>query len=191
MEKEDILNFIEYKSIEANENWYFHATSYNTESIKRILNEGIKSPYLRNEKRNNFNGKYYVSLYKNNDDATEIKKWLINYPKFIIEKITPLSADRKKYKFRRIFINTRIPLRTSDWEGEFQQYLKVDSKNIIALEYSLYEMSNNSDNQTLLKELTFLKELILVLNELNKPLPIYDLSSNREINKQKVLSLDL
>ena len=33
--------------------------------IKNILEEGIKSASLRNKKGNNFNGKYYISLYKN------------------------------------------------------------------------------------------------------------------------------
>lgn len=63
MNIEEIIRFIEDKDFEINNNWYFHATSNDVEVIKKILEEGIKSAYLRNANPKHFNGKYYISLY--------------------------------------------------------------------------------------------------------------------------------
>ena len=191
MEAKEILKFIEDKEITLNDNWYFHATRADIEIIKKILEEGIKSAYLRNKKGNHFNGKYFISLYKNTEEAKDLKLWLRKHPKFIISNIYPFYADNSKFKFRKIFINTRIPIRTSEWYGEYQQYLKIDPDKIVALEYNLTQMLSNMDIQNMKQELIFLRDMVLCLEQTNKNLPIYDLSSNRELNKQKILSLDL
>lgn len=162
MEAKEILSFIEDKDITANDNWYFHATRNDIEIIKKILEEGIKSAYLRNRKGNHFNGQYYISLYKNTEDAESLNLWLSESPKFIIHDISPFYADRKKFKFRRIFINTRIPLRTSEWDGEFQQYLKIEPFKIVALEYSLSHMLSNSNDFNMKEKLIFFKKYGIV-----------------------------
>ena len=66
---EDVIEFIEDRNFKTNDNWYFHATSSNVEVVKRILDEGIKSSQLRNVNPSlyHFNGKYYISLYKQNN----------------------------------------------------------------------------------------------------------------------------
>lgn len=189
MEKEVVLNLIEDKEIKVNNDWYLHATKNDIETIRKILDEGIKSAYLRGQKGNHFNGRYYISLYKYNNESEALISWLINHPKFIIQNISPFYADRSKYKLRHFFVNTRIPLRTSEWDGEFHQYLKIEPSKIIALEYSLSYILSKSDNSNLEEQLKFLKSMILCMEQLNKDLPIYDLSSNRELNKQKILSL--
>ena len=51
------------------------------------------------------------------------------------------SYSRKKLKLRRIFINTRIPLRTSEWDGEYQQYLLINTSN-----FANFRFSMKSDN---------------------------------------------
>lgn len=191
MEIKEILRFIEDKDIVANDNWYFHATRNDVDIIKKILDKGITSAYLRNKKGNHFNGKYYISLYKNTKESECLNLWLRDSPKFIIHDISPFYADSKKFKFRSIFINTRIPLRTSEWDGEFQQYLEIEPFKIIALEYSLSHMLSNSDDFNMKEKLIFLKNIVLCLKKMNKDLPIYDLSSNREFNKEKILSLNL
>ena len=191
MGNSDILNFIEDKNITVNKNWYLHATKNDIEIIKKILEEGIKSAYLRNQKGNHFNGKYYISLYKNTKNSEGLNSYLRNNPKFIIDDISPFQADRKKYNFRHIFINTRIPLRMSEWNGEFQQYLKIEPSKIVALEYSLSHILSNSDSSNIEEKLLFLKNIVLCMEQVNRNLPIYDLLSNREINKTKILSLNL
>ena len=50
-------------------------------------------------------------------------------------------------------------------------------------------ISGNIEYDT--KQLQILKELVICLDNLNKDLPIYDLSSNKEINKEKVRYLTL
>lgn len=191
MFKEDILNFIEDKPVEQKENWYLHATRIDIEIIKKILNEGITSGCLRSTKGNNFNGPYYISVFKNDNSAEGLKLWAMNSPKFVISDISPFHANRTKLKFRRIFINTPIPLRTSEWNGEYHQYMRIDPSKIVALEYSLSRILFNSNNVNIKERIEFLRAMILCMKQVNKDLPIYDLSSNHEFNKQKILSLNL
>lgn len=198
MNVEEIIQFVEDKDFDINDNWYFHATSNDAEVVKKILEEGIKSAYLRNTKTNNFNGKYYISLYKYNTLDKGLNQWLDNYPKFVIDNIEPLYANRKKLNLRRMFINTKVPLRTSEWDGEYQQYLLIDTSKFVALGYDLSyifkEMycSDKSINEKYQKEtLQLLRNIIFYMNQTDNQLPIYDFSTKKEINKEKVLSLDI
>ncbi len=190
MDNKEILNLIEDKNIKKNANWYIHATNNDIETIKQILNEGIKCSYLMNKKGNHFNGKYYISLYKENYD-TGLNRFLISRPKVIIDdEISPYYADREKLKFRRFFINTRIPLRTSEWDGEFQQYWKIEISRFVALEYSLAHLLTCQEKLTK-EEIQFLKDIVIYLEKQNIDLPIFDFSSSKEINKEKLLSLKI
>jgi len=196
MNIEKLLNFIEDKEIEINNDWYFHATGDDIEVIKKILDEGIKSAYLRGGKGNHFNGKYYISLYKNNTLDRGLNLWLDKRPKLVINNISPLYADSKKYNVRRIFINSKIPLRTSEWVGEYQQYMMIEPSKFVAIGYDLlyilndiYCQNKNTYEKLSKDKLELLKNIILYLSKTNNPLPIYDFSTKREINKEKVLSL--
>jgi len=185
MVNKNLLEFVEDKQIILNENWYYHATKADITTIKKILDEGIKCAYLRGLNGNHFNGKYYISLCKRNSDSLFLKYQ--DNPKFIIEGIKPHYAYREKYNLRKWFINTKVPLRTSEWDGEFQEYLIIKPSKIIAIEYSLSTV-NNLDEA---KQLYFLKSLLLVLKQRQNNLPIIDALTSREINKEKVLSLHL
>ena len=204
MDIKEILNFIEDQNFDINENWYFHATAENIEIIKKIFVEGIKSAHLLEEANKNIrtnnpsNGKYYISLYKYTDSKDRINSWLDNYPKFVIEGIMPLYANRKQYNIRKIFINTRIPLRTSEWDGEYQQYLMIEPSKIVALGFDLsYMLKETSQPDKAIREkfqiekLKLLRDIILYMGETDNKLPIYDFYTKREINKTKVLSLNL
>lgn len=191
MKTDEIIDFIEDKKINIQKDWYLHATKKDVKIIEKILTEGIKSAYLRGLKGNHFNGKYYISLYKESGNISVLFKFLEERPKFVIHNISPFYSNRKKYKLRRIFINTIIPLRTSEWDGEYQKFLRIDASNIIAMEYSLASLLNNPSlsKDEIKSYLNFLKEIILCLQNLQLDLPIYDFWSNREINKEKVLTL--
>ena len=182
----EILDFVEDKEIQKDDNWYIHATRRDIDTIKSILNTGIKCGYLMNQRGNHFNGRYYISLTKGEDE--HLNRFLINCPKFVVTGISPHYADRKKYKFRHHFINTRLPIRTSEWDGEYQQYMKIDKSQIIALEYSLSYLLTH-DMELTEQKIEFLKSIITCLQELNSNLPIFDFSSNREINQERVLTL--
>ena len=49
MNEKNFLNYIEDKTIDINNEWFFHAAKENLIIIEKILNEGIKCSYLRNE----------------------------------------------------------------------------------------------------------------------------------------------
>lgn len=192
----EIIEFTEDKDFEINNNWYLHATSDDSSTINKILDEGIKSAHLRDAKPNHFNGKYYISLYKYNPMDNGLNMWLVNHPKFVVDDINPLYADRSKLKFRRMFINTRIPLRTSEWDGEYQQYLMIEPSKFVSIGYDLAnifkDIEDTKDNLIRFKnKLQLLKDVILYMEEINKQLPIYDFSTKKEINKEKVLSLHI
>ena len=198
MNIEEILTFIEDREFDITDNWFLHATSNDIGVIEKIFEEGIKSAYLRDKKPNHFNGRYYISLYKYNALGDGLSLWLDKYPKFVIDGIDPLYADRKKLYFRRMFINTRLPLRTSEWDGEYQQYLMIDKSKFIAFGYDLSYILKDmycSDETIKIRlqreKLLLLKNIIMCMHEVNNPLPIYDFSTKREINKEKVLSLHI
>lgn len=67
MERQNILQYVEDTEIQPDKDWYLHATSRNIEIVQTILNEGILAPHLRGKNGNHYNGKYYISLYKNNE----------------------------------------------------------------------------------------------------------------------------
>ena len=99
MNIEKIIQFIEDKDFDFNDNWYFHTTSNDVAVKKKILEEGIKSAHLRNAKPNHFNGKYYISLYQYNTLDNGLNLWLGKYHNLVISDIEPLYADRKKLNF--------------------------------------------------------------------------------------------
>lgn len=110
---------------------------------------------------------------------------------FILDRINPFYADITKNKTRKIWVNTRIPLRTSEWNYEYQQYLKIEPDKIVTFRYDISDILDTEDNKLNKEMLLFLQSLIQRMIDMNKDLPVYDLSKNREINKEKVLSLHL
>lgn len=184
------IDYIEDKNIETDNNWYFHATDKNIEIIEKILKEGIKSSYLRKEHSSSgYNGKYYVSICKKNDNintCNSVYELLEHLPKFIINNVFALKTNKENFK---AFSETILPLRTSCYDDEYQVFLKINKSKIIAIEYSLYYLLEI--NESLIKEeLEFLKKMIVCLDKNSLNIPIYDLSTNREINKSKILSLE-
>ncbi len=185
MNKLDILKYLEDEQITIEDKWFLHATSTDIEVIKKILIEGITCAHLRKTKGSNFNGKYYISLY-NPIESNDINKWLRKEPKLIIQDINPIPATRTGHLYKKLFINTRLPIRMSEWDGEYQQYLKIHPDKIIAIDYSISTILSECDEDTIKQKLHFLKELASYT-----ALPIYDLATKRKINKEKVLSLKL
>lgn len=189
MEAKELLNYIEDTPIEIKEDWFFHGTSGDINVIEKILNEGIKCAYLRKEKSTQgFNGKYYVSVSKKSDDPKSIYNVYKFWPTFIIDGVKPIKADIRNQSYQ-CFRETIIPLRTSYKKDEYHAFLKIDSSKIIALGYNLYLFEPG--NKFYINSLRMLKELVLLLEKLEKNIPIYDLSSEREINKEKVRSLKI
>lgn len=185
-----LIDYIEDKKITNDEKWYFHATNKDIKIIEEILKNGIKSLYLRNkESLLGYNGKYYVSLSKKTNCSKSAYYLFENRPKFIVSGIHTIHANNKS-ELAYSCIETVFPIRTSCYEDEYQAFLKVRPKYILGLEYSLSHILYD-DPASSIEELRFLKEIINSLGKLSLNLPIYDCSSSREINKQKVISLNI
>lgn len=190
MNEKEFLDYIEDKKIDIKNDWYFHATKRDIDIIEQILNDGIKCAYLRNEKsKKGANGKYYISVSKKTNDLLSIYNSFSHLPIFIIEGINPIKADSRN-KIFSCFRETILPLRTSLKEDEYHVFLEIDPSKIIGLGYSLYHMLENGYKFDIYR-FYLLKELILLLEKLEKDIPIFDLTSEREINKQKVKTLKI
>lgn len=182
----EIINYIEEKDINIQNSWFFHGTSPDIETIEQILKEGIKSSYLRKEKSNGgYNGKYYVSVskvLKNSEHS--VYKLFEHLPIFVLDNINPLPAKRHLFD-ASWFMNSIIPIRYSVYDGEYHNFFKISPSKIVALAYNL--SFQNLD----VERLQFLKRLVLCIEKNNLDLPIYDLSSKKEVNKEKVHLLKL
>ena len=190
MEKKELLQFIEDRPFDEDSTWFFHATDNDIEKIGTILKEGIKSTSLTGDENPcTLNGKYYISLY--NSESINLSQRYEKQVKFIIEKISPYYADREKNTFRYFFINTRIPLRTSNWDGEYQKYLRIDPSKIVGIDYHLASILSRLNDDEIEKEIIFLQNLSTCIREAGRRLPIYDLGTHQEINQDKVLSITL
>lgn len=187
----EIINYIEDKDITIQSSWFFHGTDPEIETIEKILKEGIKCSYLRGDKsKGGYNGKYYVSVSKIlNTPNRSVYKLFEHLPIFVLDNIKPIPANKNSF-LADYFIDTIIPIRCSSYEGEYHSFLKIDHSKIIALGYNLYHLlSPNYKLDT--EKLEFLRQIVLYIEKINLDLPIYDLTSKKEINKEKVRSLKL
>ena len=190
MEQKQFLDYIEDKTITIENDWFFHATDRDITTIEKILNEGIKCAALRKEKsQRGYNGKYYVSVSKKTNDPQSVYGLFNHLPIFVLNNITPIKADSKNTIFNP-FTETILPLRTSSKNDEYHAFLKIDPTKIIAMGYSLYHMLEPGYKFSEYR-LSLLKDIILLLDRLDKNIPIYDLTSEREINKQKIRTLKI
>ena len=110
-------------------------------------------------------------------------------PIFVLNNISPIKAESKNTIFNP-FTETILPLRTSSKNDEYHSFLKIDPSKIIAMGYSLYHMLEPGYKFSVYR-ISLLKDIILLLDRLDKNIPIYDLTSEREINKQKVRTLTI
>lgn len=190
MEKKQFLDYIEDKIIKIENDWFFHATDRDIITIEKILYEGIKCAALRKEKsQQGYNGKYYVSISKKTNNPQSVYNLFEHLPIFVIKGINPIKADDKNRIFAP-FTETILPLRTSSKADEYHAFFKINSSKIIAIAYNLYHTLESEYDFDIYK-LCFLKDLILLLEKLEKDIPIYDLVSKRQINKEKVKSLKI
>lgn len=189
MTKQNFFDYIEDEKIEINDNWFFHATDGDINTMELILKNGVISTWLRHKKSNQgYNGKYYVSVSKKTNNSQSVYKLFEHLPMFVLDGIHPIYANKNNKGFG-LFTETIIPLRTSSKSDEYHALFRIKSSKIIAIGYNLYTMLSN-DHLLNLYYLQNLKELILLLGRLNNNLPIYDFSLNRVINKDRVKMLN-
>ena len=69
-------------------------------------------------------------------------------------------------------------------------FKKIKPEKIIGLAFYFKKLSVK--NTSILNEyINMLKEITILLYEINKDIPIYDFSKNKEINKEKLLKLNI
>lgn len=195
MDYENIISDIEEKFIILSNNNYYHAFQYQKESFISMLTKGIKSPILLRRSPEGNNGPFYVSLSKKEKCQNSIYDKLSNNPMFVInENINTIKTRnlKKEGHYPIFFINSALSFRESEYDNEYQKFLKVSPKDIVAIQYNIFEFYKLSNNNEYLKnQLLILKQTIEDLKALDIKLPIIDISTSREINQTKVLSLKI
>ncbi len=69
MKSQKIIEYIEDKTFVEQKQWFLHAVENNIKMIQTILSDGLKCTYLSGlEKPTTSNGKYYISLFKNDEN---------------------------------------------------------------------------------------------------------------------------
>lgn len=175
--------------------WYYHAFAFDEERFTDILTDGIKSPKLLKKETLGNNGKYYISLSKNlniGEESTISAYNIFSYlPMFIIDgKIRTYKASNEII-YPTFITNSILPLRDSEYLDEYQAFLKVKSDKILGIAYNLYQNYDTYGDRYSIDNLKTLKRMILLLDEMDKKLPIIDPKMKLEIDKRKVLELNI
>ena len=187
MNNNEIINYLEEEKYYIPYNSYYHAFIYRENTFKKMLIEGIKAHIYFRQNNIGYNGNFYVSLSKHIISDSDIYKLLINEPAFIISsKLKTIKAKYQHY-YPDFIRKSILPLRGSVYDNEFQRLLKVNPKHFIGIRYNLRDALSNARNP---EEVIFiLWKIVNDLDALNNNLPIIDLSTQKAINKRKVLSL--
>lgn len=187
-----IIKDVEDKDVKISDKFYYHGTEYDYDKYKKIIKEGIYSPRmleLIDNKRKDNSLYEYIYLSKYSEDLFNAYHHMIIYPNFIIDnRVNAISNDDSNIKK---LLNGGIKNRhiNSTWEGIYQVYNHISPEHILGVSYSLRELVRlypdnyyYTNKEMILKTLSSLSELLLEYD-----LPLYDVYSNREINKEKVL----
>lgn len=189
MEHIKLINDIEDKPFYIDNNSYYHAFNYNSRNFIKMLNEGIKSKFLLRQKGVGCNGLFYISLSKKEECFYSAYNLLLSNPAFIIDsKLKTIKTQNyiRKSKYPLSTCNSILPFRSSSYDDEYQRFLLVSPKRFKAIRYNL---SNIENEETLNSKLWVLYHIIHDLEEQKNDLPVIDLNTNKELNRQKVLSL--
>lgn len=199
MDYKTIIHDIEDESIILDNEYYYHAFQYTQPEFISMIVEGIKAPILLGKEGQGNNGKFYVCLSKKEKcekPSYDIYDILSKNPMFVINrKIKTIKSKNalKEAHHPLSFIQSPLPFRESSYDNEYQKFLKVSPKDILAIQYNLfsnYQCYQNNNNY-MKHQLLILKQMIEDLESQNKPLPIVDASTSTIINKEKVLSLKI
>lgn len=192
----NIIDDIEEVS-EINLDWFYHSIPYNKNKYSSILTEGIKCNDLLDKPGCGvYNGKYYISLSKITIPDNLAFQYYVSTtlaPSFIMNGIEPIKCKSNniinRFKYEK-YIDTKDSRRMGSKDGEYQYYYFIQSTYIIGIVYNLLKIQ---DTYPRLKKSSIveLAEIILLLEELDIDIPIYDYSRRdkvlvHEINKEKI-----
>ena len=184
----EVLSYIENVPIVLSNNYYYHAFVYDHDAFVNMINEGIKAPIYLDKSGQGNNGLFYVSLSKNLNCVDSIYDKLSSLPMFIInEKIWVVKAKNAlspSFSLKR----SPLPIRYSEYDDEYQKFLKVKPKDILGIQFNLF---TNVDNSNIRYSMAILQAIISDLENEGIDMPIIDGITSRMINKNKVMSLNL
>ncbi len=192
-----IIHYIEDDTIILDSDFYYHAFEYNQKEFISMITEGIKAPILLGKRGDGNNGKFYVSLSKNTNCLNSIYNKLSNKPMFMINNkmLTVKARNFKIYgKYPLFLMQSPLPFRDCEYDDEYQRFLRVSSKDILAIQYNIYsnfQKYNDKNNDYIKCQLLTLKQMIEDLKSQKIYLPIVDASTSTKINTEKILSLKL
>lgn len=202
-----VVDYIEDRDIDINPNWFYHTNMhFDNENFQNMLLYGIKSPIYLN-KTGFRNGLWYISISKNLKAYSNTEDSAYNYfvkrgVTFILDETLPIIKTKRPNFLNeligRLFWNTKVPYRVGNYIDEYQVLKKIDPKYYVGLEYYIrHQIAERIENynkitysESPLDLFSTLKQLCLILDKLEIDLPLYDFSSLKEINKEKVKSLD-
>ena len=195
MRYNEIVKYIEDEEYKIDKDYYYHAFNYNKMMFQNMITEGIKSPILLGINNPGYNGYFYVSLMKKMSCNHSIYKLFAKSPKFIIsENIKTLKTTKPSntISYPSLITNSFLPFRRSEWDDEYQKFLRILPKDILGIEYNLCaNFDNYSKDYLKKKDLIILISIIKSLELKRLDLPIIDSSSGSKINKEKVKNLQL
>lgn len=183
--------------ISRNPNWFYHSFEYKPYDFSDMMKSGLKCRFLTSKSKNiitriqenvGFNGSFFISLSKNNLlDNSAFVTFSEYSPMFILENTKPIKCCQNR--FFSVFDNTIFPIRYSEWQDEYQMFLKIPCDKIIGLEAKVIKWCVENRKE----ELMCLRNILLQMKELNINLPLYDFSafenSMREVDKENFIRL--
>lgn len=184
----EVLSFIENVPIVLSNNYYYHAFVYDHDAFVNMINEGIKAPIYLDKSGQGNNGLFYVSLSKNLGCKDSIYDKLNSLPMFIINEKIFTFKTKNGLPPTFSLMKSPLPIRYSDYEDEFQKFLKVKPKDILGIQFNLF---SNVDDSNIRYSMAILQSIINDLENENSNMPIIDGVTSRMINKNKVMSLNL
>jgi hypothetical protein len=161
-------------------NTFIHFTEFNLDTIESIFKNGIMSSY--NLQKNGIykdagignNGKYYISLTKNTNYQNSAFNLFKHNPNNIgIEVISNYAIKTKKINCF-LFTNTKLPIRYSIYDDEWQTKEIITPDKFISFYYPLefiYDLYKKDTNYLnyISEEINKIKELMKIYN-INIPL---------------------
>nr|MBP3258701.1 hypothetical protein [Bacilli bacterium] len=184
----EVLSYIENVPIVLNNNYYYHAFVYDHDDFVNMINKGIKAPIYLNRSGDGYNGLFYVSLSKNLGCKDSIYEELNSLPMFIINEKIFTFKTKNGLPPSFSLMKSPLPIRYSDYEDEYQKFLKVKPKDILGIQFNLF---SNVDDSNIRYSMAILQSIINDLENENSNMPIIDGVTSRMINKNKVMSLNL
>lgn len=191
MEQHDYISYLEKDPIQISPFYYYHAFSYNSETFKKMLKEGLKAKILLLKKGTGYNGLFYISLSRKVKVLPSAYSLLQHLPAFIIAEdiktIKTKSLMQNNDLFTLKYCNTFLPFRMSAYGDEYQRFLTISPQNFKAIRYDLSILNSQELNY----KLFILQQIVNDLEQIGSNLDIVDTNTNRILDRKRIKNLPI